>query len=162
MTTKSCSYPDCGRAYVSSGYCRVHYYQFRRTGTVFPIRPRGVPLHVGCRETGCDQPHFARGWCQAHHRQLWIRYAKYGITIEWFEATLKRQGGVCAVCGGTPKVFAVDHDHACCSEQNKSCGKCVRGLVCIKCNTGLGMFNDSPTALRAAADYLDGVVRKAP
>lgn len=48
----------------------------------------------------------------------------------------------------------VDHDHTCCPG-NKSCGKCVRGVLCPKCNWGLGHFRDNPAYLRAAANYLE-------
>jgi hypothetical protein len=53
--------------------------------------------------------------------------------------------------------LVVDHDHSCknagCGAY--SCGQCVRGFLCGHCNTGLGLFIDTPGALRAAADYLD-------
>jgi hypothetical protein len=38
--------------------------------------------------------------------------------------------------------ICVDHDHACCPKQvkatAKTCGKCIRGLLCFRCNTSLG------------------------
>lgn len=62
-----------------------------------------------------------------------IRLKKFGITEEEYEALLKRQNGVCAICKGPPdtrwKRLAVDHDHV---------TREVRGLLCMVCNTMLG------------------------
>jgi hypothetical protein len=38
--------------------------------------------------------------------------------------------------------LAVDHDHACCATRMRSCGRCVRGLLCSECNRVLGFFED--------------------
>ena len=48
----------------------------------------------------------------------------------------------------------VDHDHDCCPGQS-SCGKCIRGLLCLTCNRALGLLKDDPMRVRAAADYLE-------
>ena len=84
--------------------------------------------------------------------------AKYKLTEEQYKALLEAQGGGCAVCGtdkpgGRGVLLNVDHDHACCPG-NKSCGKCVRGLLCALCNIGLGSFQDNADRLIAAATYL--------
>lgn len=82
----------------------------------------------------------------------------YGMTPESYDEKLEAQGGHCAICPrsthGSGRL-AVDHDHACCPERKKSCGACVRGLLCDQCNNGLGRFFDSPELLRAAAAYLE-------
>ena len=75
----------------------------------------------------------------------------YGLDWEAYNTLLDRQGGKCAICGllstrnGAPLKLAVDHDH--------DTGE-VRGLLCDKCNRGLGMFNESKERLQAAIDYL--------
>jgi len=65
----------------------------------------------------------------------------YGITKE--ERDKLFEGG-CEVCGVTENL-CVDHDH-------KS-GK-VRGCLCSKCNTAIGMFDDSREKLLSAERYL--------
>lgn len=71
------------------------------------------------------------------------------VTVEEHRAMLEAQMGVCVTCGKPPatgKRFHIDHDH--------NTGR-VRGLLCGACNRGLGMFYDSPDALRTAAAYLE-------
>lgn len=79
---------------------------------------------------------------------------KFGISLEEYNSLLERQHGVCAICGlgessrdkkGKIRPLMVDHDH--------KTGK-VRGLLCSKCNIGLGQFNDSPTVLKVAMEYI--------
>jgi hypothetical protein len=86
----------------------------------------------------------------------------YGISEAEYDAMLAAQNGVCAVCGQPPKPggagsashLHVDHDHGCCPG-NRSCGKCVRALLCLNCNNGLGHFSDNPALMRRAADYIE-------
>lgn len=79
----------------------------------------------------------------------------YGMTMGEHEHMLASQGDVCKLCGqheirkhkdGAAVALHVDHDH--------KTGK-VRGLLCHKCNIGLGSFNDDPALLRKGAEYLE-------
>lgn len=74
---------------------------------------------------------------------------QYGITPEEYQEMLERQGGVCAVCGGLSnrKRLFIDHDH--------KTGR-VRGLLCHKCNSGLGLLRDSLEIVYKLASYLKG------
>jgi hypothetical protein len=88
----------------------------------------------------------------------------YGISEEEYESRVAAQGGVCAICGGGPvngKRFCIDHDHSCCPG-NASCGKCIRGLLCHTCNSGLGLLGDNAASVRRAADYLANAPGGAP
>ena len=90
---------------------------------------------------------------------------KYSITLKQYAAMLDSQGGVCAIChkpetaiSANPaykrtRNLSVDHDHACCSGK-RSCGKCVRGLLCSSCNTGMGNLGDDIGTLFSAISYL--------
>jgi len=84
-------------------------------------------------------------------------FGRYGITREQYNAKLEEQSGRCAICPATPEesgVFHNDHDHKCCPTI-KTCGKCLRGLICSKCNTAIGLMNDNPERLRKAAEYVE-------
>ncbi len=93
-------------------------------------------------------------------RKVWRRKVldKYSLTAEQFAQLVESQGCACAVCGATEPggagAWHVDHDHACCAE-GRSCGKCVRGLLCSRCNSGLGLFDDDSERLAAALAYLN-------
>lgn len=74
----------------------------------------------------------------------------FGLTPEDYVRMLDEQHGVCAICGG-PQVggknrrLCVDHCH--------KTGE-VRGLLCTKCNAGLGMYDDNVDTLAKALAYL--------
>ncbi len=82
----------------------------------------------------------------------------YGLTQEQFDAIVESQGGGCLLCGERPGgrygQLVVDHDHNCCPSKTKTCGKCVRGILCDWCNRMLGLARESPELLHAAAKYV--------
>lgn len=89
-------------------------------------------------------------------RRAYRVWHQYGITIEQLEELKERQGGVCAACGQPPRPgrdLSVDHDHGCCPGQS-SCGKCVRGLLCHRCNSFLGHVQDQSEIVAAMIKYL--------
>lgn len=80
---------------------------------------------------------------------------RYGMTKEQYIELYNKQSGVCAICGkpestigkkGTSPVrLSVDHSHV--------TGK-IRGLLCKKCNLGIGYLKDDPNVLLSARNYL--------
>lgn len=76
----------------------------------------------------------------------------------------EEQQGCCYLCNEPLDMEAyravhVDHDHSCCRGQ-KSCGTCIRGLACQKCNQGIGQFGDDPERMRRVADNLEMANRR--
>lgn len=85
-----------------------------------------------------------------------MRFSFYAMTKESFETLLAEQGGACAICKCPIDLSAhIDHDHKCCPKRQRSCGKCVRGLLCGSCNHLLGQAKDNPETLRSAIIYLE-------
>lgn len=88
------------------------------------------------------------------------RLRNYGITQEQFDAMFEAQGKRCKICGRTTPGgtgaggWHVDHDHACCSARKRSCGKCLRGILCSNCNVGIGNLQDDPEIILAALQYV--------
>ena len=82
----------------------------------------------------------------------------YGLTEKDYELLLEKQDGKCGICGIKEidfltnnnikrKItrFFIDHDHD---------TKIIRGLLCDKCNRGIGLLGDSYESVIKATFYL--------
>ncbi|MDE2098582.1 MAG: endonuclease VII domain-containing protein [Patescibacteria group bacterium] len=121
-----------------------------------------------CTSCGCEKPYtdfyphrrndrgrhpiyqdglYRQATCKAC-RSLETRASLYGVSVEFLRNLYADQDGLCPICEEElPGAWHVDHDHA--------TGE-VRGLLCGRCNTGIGWFNESPEALVRAITYLIG------
>lgn len=74
----------------------------------------------------------------------------YNMTREDYENKLVEQNNVCAICKLPSRIknkqLFIDH----CHRTDK-----VRGLLCLKCNSVLGMANDDAALLQSAISYLE-------
>lgn len=77
------------------------------------------------------------------------RRASLSVGVQVYDQLFREQGGVCAICQlperGRNKGLSVDHCHKTMR---------VRGLLCSRCNTALGLFMESPDFLHAVSNYL--------
>lgn len=81
------------------------------------------------------------------------------FNLSWYDylSLMESQDFSCAICGAPFSASSdaqVDHDHSCCPEAGKSCGGCIRGLLCPRCNMGIGYFQDDAERLLRARTYL--------
>lgn len=94
---------------------------------------------------------YKRDWKRRNRHRVfayWLK-SRYGLTTEQWRTLLRSQGGRCAICRiklrtGT-KACHLDHDHR---------THRIRGVLCFRCNTGLGLLGDEPRLLYRAIEYL--------
>ena len=150
LTPRVCENPECGQEYtpIRENQIACSPKCYRKTEAWRQVCQR----HDAKPERRERQNELRRG---ERNRRTALR--RVDMTIEEYETKLAEQDGRCALCGREPKNgFKVDggrmpalhrdHDHV--------TGK-WRDLLCNSCNQGLGLFQDNPELLRAAAAYIE-------
>ena len=147
-----CTFEGCDAKEFNPGFCAGHYYQKLAGKTLTPIKEKRP-----CSIPGCEREYGARytktGLCTSHAATC----RRFGITPSDLLTMYQRYQCGNPGCGQTEKLD-IDHDHNCCPESGKSCGKCVRGWLCGPCNRALGMLQEDPRRIEGLLDYL-GVIR---
>lgn len=113
-----------------------------------------------CRQCGAEffrkapSQRYCTGQCWlAAHRKKYKREKRFTIPAEHYQRLLNEQANCCAICGelsgsnGRNDRLAVDHCHD---------RMVVRGLLCHRCNTALGLFRDNVSTMERAIAYLRG------
>lgn len=143
---EGCLVDGCDRPHSTRGYCAAHHRRLERgTSLEDPIKAPDPKRAEVCEFPGCVGE-VRRGIVCMHHKR---QSTKYGISQEQFIEMSKRP---CDICGSMGRM-CVDHDHSCCPGA-KSCGKCIRGRLCSKCNSAIGLLQDDVGILQAAIQYL--------
>lgn len=167
MRAKRCAHRKCDRKTKAKGFCSSHYNQFRQFGTTFDLAVAPSRLSRKCQADTCEVSVYwdycgkHRGacsyplcesvrterteWCKRHQSLDSAYRSKFGQSLR---ERLERieQDPTCAICGGKPDTLHLDHDHE--TED-------IRDFLCGPCNRALGLMQDDPARLRAAADYLE-------
>lgn len=169
---RGCSFEGCDKPHDSKGYCVTHYRAHRAGRELKPLKSREVTVRdeqgrkqcSRCRDWYPEESYSAAtanadgltSWCSECRWESGT-LPRYNISRDQYYEMLTRQGGTCAICHsteGSGNRLVVDHDHSCCPGQCTSCGECVRALLCVSCNFGIGKFYDNPELLDSAAQYL--------
>jgi hypothetical protein len=149
-----CTFPDCGRPVSSRGLCDGHAQQ-RRSGRELRRIEVRYPRSGHCIIFGCEALVHARGMCSNHAK------LKSTYNLSDRRAVELLTDPKCAICGSREsgvlsRQLFVDHDHSHHENPKTACDECVRGLLCHRCNSGIGMFLEDPKRLAAALVYLEG------
>lgn len=150
---------DCRRAYMRE-------YVRKRPHKPSPYKPyKSSPCSCGivwrfghCRfchkETGQSDARACVDCRRERDRWRTIR-RKYHLGRDEYERMFAAQDGRCGMCDEpSDKLLRVDHDHSCCPGKF-TCGKCIRGLLCDRCNSMLGQFSDDAERARSFADRME-------
>lgn len=167
---------------MARGLCSAHYQQRIKGQPLAPLRKKrdngaframadsGVVECLGCGEEKLVSEYSAsatglpRPYCKPCNAER-VRLSHYNVTKEFIEILLRWQGGECAICGTTEAggrgAMHIDHDQGCCPGR-RSCGECVRGLICSNCNVyGLAWYEALLPELRAF-DLLNDYIADPP
>lgn len=146
----------------SAGYCYGHYEMIRRYGTAMPT--------MICPEPTCQKSFVYQGNSRRNHRSskrvpyceeccnLLVKFDSLKISnlaqiskiahLKMFMA----QDFKCKICKEKTIKLCIDHDHNCCP---KGCHKCIRSLLCHRCNGLVGYVETNGHLIDDANKYLE-------
>ena len=142
-------------------YIRIPY---QRQKKELPCPTCGILQFVWRKDTQCPvckEKQRIVNWKKSEKSRNYIKkrngtlQRSFGISLEGYNKLFTQQNGVCAICGKPETVccakinelkpLSVDHDHQ---------THFVRGLLCSRCNQGLGLLKDNVDYLKNAVIYL--------
>jgi hypothetical protein len=146
--------------------CKKHYHSAWRGGKLESVniwRHTVISYLEGdligtCTECGPGVRVFIRNgrancWRSARQSSTSQRHGLSRQALDDAVAAIENRCEICQVPFDDDRPYCVDHDHSCCPG-SESCGKCIRGFLCRKCNVGVGMLDDDADRVEKAAQYL--------
>jgi len=101
-----------------------------------------------CKE--CRNNYSRSKYNSSETRRLFLVNRNFGLDKEDYEDLYRKSNGSCAICNVKEEELSqrlsIDHNHI--------TGQ-VRGLLCSKCNSGLGLLKDNIDILNNAIKYLE-------
>lgn len=147
MTVKICV--KCGQEKSLEYFCKGKNYKDGRRGTCKKCHTEYQKKYYRDNEDKRQ----AKNKMNTKYVPSWKRHH---ISEDIFNSMMKKYEGLCHACK-EKEIKVIDHDHSCC-ESNRSCGKCVRGLLCQPCNIALGLLLDNRNNIIKLLNYIDSSI----
>lgn len=143
----SCEVVECMDLIHCQTFCKNHYGMWQLHGTPTPAKVCVtcskeyvfLGLKLGSNLAHCPD-------CQSLRALYPTRvYERHGLNVLQYHDMFLQQGYACKICGAKPKRLELDHDRNCCGSNSRvlsrrSCGGCIRGLLCGNCNSMIGHY----------------------
>ena len=112
------------------------------------FRRVGIKSSSDGRYTYCNTCHNEKSKAWHHRNKKKVSISRKAILHRVSPTVIKAilKTGKCAICNSTEDL-KIDHCHK---------TKKIRGLLCSRCNLGIGLFDDNPERLTQAAKYVLG------
>ncbi len=150
---KTCTFEGCEKRHEAKGLCPGHYRQSMKGKPLVALRttrePSDFKTCCACKRTlslaefgRCSRARDGFRYNCKRCQSEAVRRKKYGLTPEIWGLIFDQQGRRCRICGVAEpggRGWSTDHDHGCCPGKN-TCGQCVRGILCHRCNVHLGVY----------------------
>ena len=139
----------------STGYCRYCFTQRKNISDESHIKENGHELNHKQKSicAGCGVS-YSVGPRVKHCSKCRYLIKKYGITLRDYNYMFAKQRGVCSIC--KKQETSIRHKNNLGQLYVDHCHKTgqVRGLLCSRCNFGIGSLQDNEAFLWAAIIYL--------
>lgn len=156
LEPRICANPECGKSFqpyrASTVTCSVKCYKrlpaVRERDNAARRTPEERARRLALRKA---RPQYEEQQ-QRYVQTAFLR--RYGLSPGEYEAKLAAQGGLCALCGRPPNPDSGQADSRLHQDHDHLTGR-NRDLLCGSCNRGVGLLQDDPDLLRAAATYIE-------
>ena len=148
---------ECGKSLAgkpsNSMYCSDE-----KCGTLFRNRSKAAERLANkgsCKFCDTQLPKHKRVYCSEPCKRFARRAVEFGLTIPQLR-TLLEEHPVCDICETNDWGVHgphIDHDRAHCPDSG-SCGKCIRGILCVNCNILIAHAHDDIGVLQRSISYL--------
>lgn len=151
---RPCAVEGCGQKATNYGHCPAHHRRILRTGAAGEPLDRTSGRICGYCGSAFVSTSLSRKYCSEDcartAKSLRESYRKYDIEMQEYRRLWLKQNGKCAICRQPERternnLLTIDHDHV---------SGHVRGLLCSHCNRAIGLLQDDPKIIAAAAAYV--------